>query len=132
MSVQGQLYPLCAPSPYLKTVSGHFAGINGADPTSVVGSGFTVTRSGEGVWVVTFPKPVAGIISPRAWVTDADGAYHEVTWTTSVANRTLTITHRWCTYATIEAVGPVVDDVVDQISFEAVIVLSDVGVVVGV
>lgn len=121
-----QSYPARNSGVRYRHVEGRFVGINGANPTTKYGQGFTVARSGEGVWVVTFEKPCSQFVTARAWATDDDTNFHEVTWTLSAANRTLTITHKTCTYATIVSAGPAAQDVVDEIGFCVCIAESDV------
>jgi len=130
MAARGQKYPVESVNPTTVVISGSYVGINGASPTTVVGSGFTVARSGEGVCVVTFAKPLKGFVSAQAWANDT-GEYHEVSWATSVANRTLTITHKTCAYADI-ATGPAAEDVCAEIGFRVEIIESDLGVVTGI
>lgn len=132
MALRAQKYCIETAVPKCVKVSGSFVGINGASPTTVIGDGFSVARSAEGTWVVTFDKPLAAFLNARVWVTDADTDYHEVTWTRSAANRTLTIVHRFCSYATIVSAGPAADDVVDFIGFEVDIVEADLGSVTGI
>jgi hypothetical protein len=121
-----KLYPLLATSKE-RVYSGHFVGIDAADPTTkVIGLGVTVTRSGEGVWVVTLPKPLAGFKGCYAKATDDDGAFHSTEFVTSVSGRTVTITHKTVAYASI-ASGPSAQDVVDEVDFTCVVILSDTG-----
>lgn len=130
MTVRAQTYNTKTVAPSVVTISGSFAGIDGATPTTVVGKGFTVARSAEGVWVVTFEAPLAGFISAQCWVNVAS-AFHTVSWATSAANRTLTITHITCAFANI-VTGPAADDVAAEIGFRVDILTSDTGVVTGI
>ena len=113
-------------SPARKLYSGRFAGINGASPTSyVLDQGVTVARSGEGVWVVTLPSPLKNFKRVSVGYSDNDNAFHEVTYALSASARTITITHRTCSYATIVSAGPAAEDVVDEIWFTAEVEIGD-------
>lgn len=130
MTVRSQTYGVQTTAPHVVTISGSFAGINGATPTTVVGRGFSVARSGEGVWVVTFEAPLAGFISAQCWVNVAS-AFHTVSWATSASDRTLTITHSTCSYANI-ASSPAAEDVAAEIGFRVDLLTSDTGIVTGI
>lgn len=111
-------------SPVQTIYSGNFAGINGADPTTkVLDNGITLTRSGEGVFVLTLPHPVKDFKSVIVAVNDT-GEVHEVSWVTSASARTITITHKTCAHADV-ATGPAAEDVVANINFIAVVEESD-------
>lgn len=111
---------------HYRRIAGRFVGINGASPTTKYGAGFTVSRSGEGVWLVTFEKPMQQFVTARAWANDEDGGvYHTVDWVLSAANRTMTITHRQVAWASI-ASGPAAEDVVDEIGFDVTVAEADV------
>lgn len=117
--------PVVSGTPKKVVYAGNFAGADGVNPTVLtVDPGITVTRTGEGVWAVLLPRPVAGFKAVTVTASDDDGAFHDVAYTTS--GRTITITHRTCTYATIVSAGPVVQDVVDKVAFIAVVEESDV------
>ena len=112
-------------SPTQRTYSGRFTGINGANPTAYkLDPGLSVTRTGEGVWRVQLPPPVAGFKSVVVAANDT-GEFHEVSWALDVPNRRVTITHKTCSYATIVSAGPVAEDVVDEINFIIVVEESD-------
>jgi hypothetical protein len=119
-------------SPVRRTLSGRFTGINGANPTSYkLDAGIDPpVRTGEGVWVVVLPGPIAGFKSARCTPNDT-GEYHEVTHALSLANAsynnqpTITITHKTCSYATIVSAGPAAEDVVDEINFHIEVEESD-------
>lgn len=113
-------------SPKQMMWSGRFVGINGADPTTLtVDDGVTVERTGEGVWDVVLPLPVAGFKSVVVGWADNGGAYHEVTHVVDVATATITITHNTVAFASI-ASGVAASDIIDEINFIAVVELSDV------
>jgi hypothetical protein len=117
-------HPSMTRSPKSMTWRGSFTGINNDVSNVVVDDGITVARSDEGVFVVTIPAPVAGIKHVDVNVNDT-GEVHEVSWATSVANRTLTITHKTCAWADV-ASAPAAQDVVAQINFAVTVELSDV------
>jgi hypothetical protein len=103
MTVQMHKRALGTTSPVQKIYSGRFAGANGADPTSkTVDVGVSVTRSGEGVWVVTLPSPMKAFKAVTCWATDNDGNAHDVQYALNATNRTITITHKTATYATLD------------------------------
>lgn len=112
-----QRYPLKCNGPGYRLVGGRFAGINGAAPTTIFGDGFTIARSGEGVWVVTLAKPLANFVAVKAWGTDNDGNHHDLQYTLSASGRTITITHKTSTFAVldtsqrVEGVSVLLDDV---------------------
>lgn len=132
MTVRGQLYPTKTVTPCARVVSGQFVGINAASPTTVIGNGFTVTRTGEGVWDVLFPLPFAAFLAVHVSCTAADMATvnHAVGWTYSNTTRKVTITHYQGTWSGIS--GMAAEDVIAKIHFTAHILESDVGVVTGV
>jgi hypothetical protein len=125
MTVKTQGFGLKTVSPVQRVYSGRFTGINGAAPTSyVLDNGIAVTRSGEGVYVVTLPSPMKAFKSVGCWVNDT-GEFHEVSWALSNSARTITITHKTCAYADI-ATGPAAEDVVADINFVAVVEIADI------
>lgn len=92
--------PVLSATPKKMIYAGKFAGINGASPSTYkLDPGVTVARSGEGVWVVTLPRPIGGYKAILCQATDDDGNAHDLAYTSSVANRTVTITHRTATQA---------------------------------
>lgn len=117
-------FPIMSGSPVKKVLEGQFVGINGADPTSYkLDPGIVPpVRTGEGVWVLVLPGPIAGFKRAHAWANDA-GEFHEVTCAVSTSNAsynnrpTVTIAHKTCSYATIVSAGPAAEDVVDAIHF---------------
>lgn len=116
--------PYATRSPVQRTYKGRFTGINGASPTSYsLDPGVSVTRTGEGVYRINLPPPVAGFKSIAMSVNDT-GEVHELSWATSVPNRTVTITHKTCAYADV-ATGPVVEDVVAEVHFTITVEESD-------
>jgi hypothetical protein len=108
------------PSPVRRTYAGSFTGINGVAPaTFVVDPGIVITRTGEGVYVLTFPPPLAGF-KASLFVANDTGEYHELSWVESASARTITLTHKTCAYASI-ASGPAAEDVVGDINFWVVV-----------
>lgn len=92
--------PVVSGTPKKVLYAGKFTGINGASPTTYkLDPGVTVARSGEGVWVVTLPRPIGGYKAILCQATDNDGQVHDLQYTSSVANRTVTLTHKTATYA---------------------------------
>lgn len=124
-------FPVMSGSPVRKTYSGRFTGINGADPTAYVLDPGIVppVRTGEGVWVLVLPGPIANFKSITAAVNDV-GEVHELSWATSLANAsynnrpTITFTHKTCAYADVVA-GPAAEDVVNSINFHIQVEESD-------
>lgn len=111
-------------SPVQKTFCGRYTGINAASPTTYkVDPGITLTRTGEGVTKITLPGPIAGFKAIFVCCNDT-GEYHEVSWTSSVSLKTVTITHKTCAYSAI-ASGPAAEDVVDDINFRIVVEETD-------
>lgn len=112
-------------SPVQKAYSGRYTGINGADPTTYkVDPGITLTRTGEGVVKITLAGPVAGFKSVVASCNDV-GEYHELSWALDVTAKTVTITHKTCSYATIVSAGPAAEDVVSEVNFIIVVEESE-------
>ncbi len=125
MTVQMTRNHLFCTSPVEKIYSGRFTGINGAAPTSYTTDvGIAITRTGEGVYVVTLPSPLKAFKSVVVVCNDT-GEFHEVSWALSASARTITITHKTCAYADI-ATGPAAEDVVSDIEFIALVELADV------
>lgn len=92
--------PVMSGTPKKVIYAGKFTGINGASPTTYkLDPGVSVARSTEGVWVVTLPRPIGGYKAILCQATDNDGNVHDLAYTSSVANRTVTITHRTATQA---------------------------------
>jgi len=105
MTVKNSKYNLKTGSPCQKTYSGRFTGINGAAPTTYkLDDGVVVTRSGEGVFVVTLPSPMVQFKSVVVQATDNDGNAHDVAYTLSASARTITITHRTAAITTLGTV----------------------------
>ena len=67
------------------SIAGSFTTVNGSSPTVTTGSGFTVARTGEGVWTITLDESPRAIVSfnhsiaaktagvPSVLVEDIDG-----------------------------------------------------------
>lgn len=92
--------PVLSATPKKMIYAGKFAGINAASPTTYkLDPGVTVARSGEGVWVVTLPRPIGGYKAILCQATDNDGNAHDLAYTSDVSARTVTITHRTATQA---------------------------------
>jgi hypothetical protein len=112
-------------SPTQRTYSGRFTGINGVSPSSYkLDPGLVVTRTGEGVYRIQLPSPLAGFKSVQMSCNDT-GEYHELSWALDVPNKRVTVTHKTCSYATIVSAGPAAEDVVDDINFIIVVEESD-------
>lgn len=47
------LFPLKIVGPTRVMIAGSFVTVDGSDPTTVYGNGFTVARTAEGIWTVT-------------------------------------------------------------------------------
>lgn len=91
---------------------GSFTPVNGAAPTVTNDYGLIFARTGEGVWTATLrERPTLGwapVVQPVYSGTD----YYETRISAAVqATGVITITHKFCTYATIVSAGPVADDV---------------------
>lgn len=88
-----------------------FTPVNGAAPTVVSSFGVNLARTGEGVWTATLVEKMADscvVIQPEYSGT----AYYETRVSSYVPSTGVaTITHKFCTYATIVSAGPVADDV---------------------
>lgn len=124
MAKRTSKFPVMSSSPVKRTMSGSFVGINGANPTSYKSDAGVdaPVRTGEGVWVIVLPGPIAGFKTVHVWANDT-GEFHEVSCAKSLSNSsynnqpTLTITHKTCSYATIVSAGPAAEDVVDEINW---------------
>ena len=102
MTVKTAHYDLKTGSPLQKVYSGRFTGINGVAPTTyTTDPGIAITRSGEGVYVITLPSPLKGFKSVIARATSADGNAHDINWTLSASARTITVTHRTAAFTTM-------------------------------
>lgn len=66
MGVRGG-YPVKHVGPGRKTIYGSFTTVNDADPSGVTGRGYTVARTGEGIWTVTLADTPNKIDSVLAW-----------------------------------------------------------------
>jgi hypothetical protein len=111
----------CA-GPQAKLCYVKFTGVNGAAPTvdEAHGVSATVSRSGEGVWVVTLKGAVKAMAVVGLRQVSGNSAYHELTHTESVSAKTVTITHKTCAYADI-ATGPAADDMAGQITLTVLV-----------
>lgn len=102
MTVKNQRYTLKTCSPVQKVYSGKFTGINGAAPTTYkLDNGVAVTRSSEGVHVITLPSPLKAFKSVICAATDNGGNRYECNWVLSDSARTITVTHRTAAHTTM-------------------------------
>jgi hypothetical protein len=127
MTVKTSRFNIKSTSPVQKVYSGKFDGANGANPsTYTLDNGITVTRSGEGVFVLTLPSPMKAFKSVCVTANAALATgFHHISWSTSDSARTITITHNTCAYTDI-ATAPAANDVTVQINFIAVVEGADV------
>lgn len=92
---------------------------NGTNPPTMGeshGCDLQVTRSSAGVYVVTFSSPVVkDICVLECSGVPGDANYHQLSYAVSQANRTVTVTHSTCTFASI-ASGPAASDTSGEIT----------------
>lgn len=102
MTFGKQLRPVLSTSPKAVLYSGRFTGINGAAPTSYkLPNGASLYRSSEGTWVITLPKPMSNFKHVHVTATDNDGVQHDVQYTLSASNRTITVTQATGRFASV-------------------------------
>lgn len=106
MVVKNDRFSLKTGSPVQKHFAGRFAGINGASPTTYfLDNGVLVSRTGEGLHVVTLPAPMKQFKSVIVQATDNDGNAHDVAYALDASARTITITHRTAAITTLGSVA---------------------------
>jgi hypothetical protein len=106
VTVNTSRFPLKSPNANQKLYSGKFVGINGAAPTSyTLDNGVAVTRSSEGVHVITLPSPMKAFHSVIVQAVDNDGNTHDCNWVLSDSARTITVTHRTAAGTTLGSVA---------------------------
>jgi|TARA_R100000049_G_C1903620_1_gene52926 hypothetical protein len=79
--------------PELKIMAGSFTMNGTSDPTTTTGTGFTVTRTGVGKWLVTFGDSYPGILSVMCSFELDSEAPSNITLNTSSAGTSSFIVH---------------------------------------
>lgn len=112
-------HQLLAAGPQSKLVWIKFTPNGSSAPTvdEAHGCSATVTRSSTGVYVVSLSSNALKAMAVlRLGAVPGDANFHQLTHTESVTNKTVTITHSTCTFATIVSAGPAASDTVGQIT----------------